>query len=298
MESFAWNISDFLVNAVLGLIMFGIGLSLTLPDFKNIFFRPKSLIIALGIQLLLIPAAAFLIAFLSPMNPEMKIGLVLVSLCASGASSNLVTHLFRGNVALAISMTSINSFVTLLTIPLLANLALIVFLGHGSEIILPVGKTILQIFLVTLIPASAGVFVRHIFPKTAISLEKPLKFIMPAMLAAVFSLKIFSGEQSGGTGITLDDIFHIFPYMLLLNLAAMLLGFYVSGFFRVSFKDQYTTSIEVGLHNTALALLIAGTILRLPDMEKPALVYAMFSFFTAIIFVWLIKRIHGVKDKT
>jgi bile acid:Na+ symporter, BASS family len=211
MESIAWNISDFLVNAALGLIMFGIGLSLTLPDFKNIFVHPKSLIIALGIQLLLLPSAAFLIAFLSPMNPEMKTGLVLVALCASGASSNLVTHMFRGNVALAISMTSINSFVTLFTIPLLANLALIVFLGHGSEIILPVGRTIFQIFLVTLIPASAGLFVRHIATRTALSLEKPLKFIMPAMLAIVFSIKIFSGEQSGGTGITHDEILLILP---------------------------------------------------------------------------------------
>jgi len=280
---------DLMINLVLALIMLGIGLSLTMNDFKNIFLHPKSLFTALGTQVFVIPAIAFLIAYFSPLPPEMKVGMVIVSICASGASSNLITHLFKGNVALAISMTSINSFITLLSVPLIANLALVVFLGEKHKIELPYGETILQIFIITILPALLGVWIRHHKEKIAKGLEKPLKFILPLMLATVFTLKIFLDKSSGGTGISMDETLMIFTPMIILNVMAMLAGFFVGRLLLLPFRDQYTISIEVGLHNTALALLISGTILQNNNMQKPALVYAMFSFFTAILFVMVIK---------
>ena len=111
------------------------------------------------------------------------------------------------------------------------------------------------------------------------------------MLGFIFTVKIFVGEASGGTGITLSETLHLLPYLLLLNFLAMALGFIVARKTNLPFADQYTISIEVGLHNTALALLISGTILNISAMEKPAIVYAMFSFFTAIIFVLVIKKV-------
>jgi bile acid:Na+ symporter, BASS family len=288
---FSYSLVDILINIVLALIMFGIGLSLTLADFKNIFGHPRSLITALSVQLFIVPLIAFVIALVSGLGDAEKVGIVLVSLCASGASSNLVTHLFRGNVALAISMTTINSFITLLTIPLLTNVALSVFMGIETEIRLPVGETILQIFIITIVPATAGVYIRKIKESIAIKLEKPLKYILTLLLGFVFTIKIFFRESSGGTGISFSETLHILPFMLLLNILAMIAGLFVAKILKLTFTDQFTISIEVGLHNTALALLIGGTILNMPEIEKPAVVYAMFSFFSAIIFVYMVKKI-------
>jgi bile acid:Na+ symporter, BASS family len=290
---FSYFLADILINIVLALIMFGIGLSLTLSDFKNIFSYPRSLITALSVQLFIVPLIAFVIALVSGLGDAEKVGIVLVSLCASGASSNLVTHLFRGNVALAISMTTINSFITLLTIPLLTNVALSVFMGIETEIRLPVGETILQIFIITIVPATAGVYIRKIKENIAIKLEKPLKYILTLLLGFVFTIKIFFGEASGGTGISFSETLQILPFMLLLNILAMTVGLFIAKILKLAFTDQFTISIEVGLHNTALALLIGGTILNMPEIEKPAVVYAMFSFFTAIIFVYTVKKIAG-----
>ncbi|MEI6122299.1 MAG: bile acid:sodium symporter family protein [Bacteroidota bacterium] len=286
---FGYSFIDILINLVLALIMLGIGLSLILADFKNIFAFPRSLITALGVQLFLVPIIAFAIASVSGLSGSEKVGIVIVSLCASGASSNLITHLFKGNVALAISMTTINSFITLISIPFLANLALYVFMDVGQQVWLPVPETILQIFVITIIPAGIGVFIRMKKETWATRAEKPLKYILPLLLLAVFTLKIFLGKTSGGTGITLHETLQIIPFMLLLNFFAMLVGFLVARLIKLSFADQFTISIEVGLHNTALALLIAGTILKNPEMEKPAVVYAMFSFFTVVLFVYIIK---------
>lgn len=291
-----YNYIDFFINAVLALIMLGIGLSLTIKDFKNIFVYPKSLIIALSVQLLIIPLVAFVIAYFSGLSDSLKVGIVIVSLCASGASSNLITHLFKGNVALAISMTTINSFITLFSLPLIANLVLNIFLGFETKIQLPIFETILQIFIITIIPASFGVLIRYKKEIIAKKLERPLKFILPILLAFIFSVKIFFGEASGGTDISFTETLQLLPFLVLLNFLAMFLGFLAARTNRLPFADQFTVSIEVGLHNTALALLISGTILNNPSMEKPAIVYAMFSFFTAIIFVWIIKKIYEKKS--
>lgn len=291
----SYSVIDILISLVLALIMMGIGLSLTFNDFKKIFNQPRALIIALSVQLFIIPVIAYGIAAISGLSAAEKVGVVIVSLCASGASSNLLTHLFRGNVALAISMTTINSFITLLSIPLLSNAALYIFMGVDKEIHLPVLEAILQIFVITILPAAIGVYMRRIHEIAARNLEKPLKYILTILLALVFAIKIFFDEKSGGTGISLNETFHILPYMLLLNFMAMVSGLLIAKYGKLIFTDQFTISIEVGVHNTTLALLIAGTILKSPEMEKPAVVYAMFSFFTAVLFVILVKKIHSLR---
>lgn len=286
---------DYLISAVLALIMFGLGLSLTIEHFKKIFLFPKALITGLLTQVILIPFIAFIVAEISGLPNEMKIGLIIISVCASGASSNLITYLFKGNVALAISMTAINSLLTLATVPLIVNLALLVFAGHTEVIKLPFWETIRDIFNVTILPAALGVLVRMKWPVLSHNAEKWMKYTLPVLLGLVFTVKIFAGHEHGGTGITFNESLHIFPFALLLNSLAMMAGFYSARKMKCRFADQFTIGIEVGLHNTALALLIAGTILHNANMQKPAIVYAAFSFFTAVLFAWLIKSFFSGK---
>lgn len=280
---------DILINTVIAIIMFGVGLSLTFHDFKNVLKSPKALITGLTIQLFILPIISFIIALPSSLSPGQKVGIVLVSICASGASSNLITHLVRGNIALAITMTTINSFITFLTVPFIISIAMLMFLGKETQVALPVGETLLQIFLVTIVPATVGIITRNMFTNFAVKIEKPLKIILPVLLCTVFVIKIFAGEKLGGSGITFLETLHILPYVLSLNILAMTAGFYLSKLVKLDFRNQFTIAIEVGLHNTALALLVAGTILKNPEMEMPAIVYSMFTFFTAIIFVYIVK---------
>src|SRR5512133_2785549 len=108
------HVIDILINIVLAIIMFGLGLSLTIHDFKEVLVHPKAIITGLSTQIFIIPLIAFVISLISGLSPEHQVGIVLVSTCASGASSNLITHMVRGDVALAISMTTLNSIITLL----------------------------------------------------------------------------------------------------------------------------------------------------------------------------------------
>ncbi len=283
------HLVDILINSVLAIIMLGVGLSLTVNDFKNILVYPKAIITGLSTQIIIIPLIAFIIAYIFPVNPEQRAGIVLVSTCASGASSNLITHMVRGNVALAISMTTVNSFLTLVTLPFTVNIALNIFLHSDTAIDLPYFETILQIFMVTILPASLGVIIRRINMKFAENMEKPLKVILPLLLLTVFSIKFLAPEANGGTGITRHELWILFPPMLILNVLAMVAGYYVAKLFKLNFKNQFTIAIEVGLHNTALALVVAGTIIRSSEMEKPALVYALFTIFSALLFIYILK---------
>lgn len=280
---------DILINGVLALIMFGLGLSLTIQDFVRVLILPKAIITGLATQIFIIPLIAFGIALLSGLSPEHQVGIVLVSTCASGASSNLITHMVRGDVALAISMTTLNSIITLLTLPFVVSMALILFMGESTRITLPIAATMLQIFVVAIIPASAGILVRRINMRFATAMERPLKFILPLILFTVFGFLVFLDKDQGGSGITVKETFRLFPFMLLLNALAMVAGFYIAKVMRLNFQTQYTIAIEVGLHNTVLALLVAGTILKSPEMEQPALVYGMFTFLSAVLFVVVFK---------
>jgi BASS family bile acid:Na+ symporter len=291
-QMLTYNLSDVMITSALAIIMMGIGLSLTFADFKNIFIHPRALIVALGVQLAIVPSIAFLIAAISGLSDAAKVGIVIISACASGASSNLITHLFKGNVALAISMTTINTLITVVWVPFIVNISLLVFMHTSAEIKLDFWETAFQIFAVILIPATLGMVIRALKPKFALSLETPLKFILPFILATVFTIKIFGGSEIGGTQITFLEGWRIFPWCLSLNLSAIIAGFYVSRLLKLEFPNQFTVSIEVGLHNTTLALLIAGTMLNIPEMEKPAVIYAMFSFFTAVISVFVFKRVY------
>ncbi|MBI5218946.1 MAG: bile acid:sodium symporter family protein, partial [Bacteroidia bacterium] len=163
------------------------------------------------------------------------------------------------------------------------------FLGQGTSITLPYLQTIVQIFMVTILPAAIGVFIRRLNTNFALFMDKPLRIILPVLLCCVFAIKIFASKNQGGSGITTGEIFHIFPFVLALNILAMTLGYFVAKLVKLEYKVQYTIAIEVGLHNTALALLVAGTILKNHEMEKPAIVYAMFTFFSAILFIFVIK---------
>jgi BASS family bile acid:Na+ symporter len=294
MVHFSYSFIDILLSSVLALIMLGVGLSLTSSSFKNIFLFPKPLFVGLTSQILVLPIIALIISYFSNMSLPFKVGLIILASCPGGTTSGILTYFFKGNVALSITFTSINSIITLFTIPLIVNMSLLFYYGQSTIIHLSYLETIIQIFSVTIIPASIGVLIRTYKPEFALKAQRPVKFLLIIALAIIFIIYFFAGREAGGTGITTREIFNILPYALLLNVLCMAWGFFIGTITKLGIKNSYTIGIEASVHNTTLAFLVAGTLLHNQDMVKPSLIYAMFSFWTAIIYSFIIKKVNKI----
>ena len=284
---------NFLLNIVLALIMFGLGLSLKREDFQQLFDQPKSLAIGLFAQMVILPFVAAFIVLQSPLPPEMQVGIMILSLCPGGITSNLVSYFVKGNVALAVSLTVSNALLSLFSIPLVVNLCLRYFMkGAGGEVAsLPFWNPLFEIFLVTIIPALLGMSAKRKFGRHAPRIGKWVNIVLPLLLFCVFGFKFLAGSQHGGTDMTAADIWLLSPYVISLNILSMLVGFVVGIPLQLSYRNRITIAIEVGLHNTALALIIAGEKLHNSAMEKPALVYALYSFFVTFSVAYLLVLI-------
>lgn len=277
--------------------MFGLGISLTIQDFRNLFKQPGALAVGLFSQMALLPFVALLIAEEAHVSAELKVGIMILSVCPGGITSNLISYFVKGNVALSISLTVSNALLSLVTIPLLVNAFLVHFMDSSQTISLPFWETMFEIFIVTVMPASIGFMLNHKFPFLAKKAEKPLNYILPVLLILVFALKFLGDESKGGSAITKEEIWLLTPYVIALNVFSMLLGFISGWLFKLHFQNRITISIEVGLHNTALALVIAGELLKNHTMEKPALVYALYSFVITFAIAWTLMKARSYFSK-
>lgn len=281
--------SDIFLPITLGIITLGMGLSLTDKDFRNIFTHPKAFTTGLISQMLLLPLLAFFIARISNIDPMYKVGLMIIAACPGGATSNLVSYMLRGNVALSISMTALNSLITLITIPLVVTLSLEFFIQQDANIRLNVGDTMLNVFLITLLPAYVGTRIRKWKPVLAKGVERYLKVILPLLLALIYAGVIFIDRD--GESATFNDFLIILPYTLALHLLAMGTGLLVSRLARLEARDRMTIAIEVGLQNSALAIFVAATLLKSHSMALVPVVYGAFTFFTTLLFGWIVKKL-------
>ena len=279
--------STWFLPATLVIIMMGIGLSITTGDLRNIIVEPRNLVVGLASQLILLPVIAFLIATFSNIRPEFKVGLIIISACPGGVTSNLVNYIIRGNVALCVSITVVNGILTLITIPLIVRFALQLYMGEDTEIVLPVLDTIIKIFMITVIPASIGIYIRRKREELAMKIQNPLRIILPLLLLSVYAGVVFL-EGNGEAGLD-SHFFRLIPYALMLNLFSMTAGLLIPKLFRLTKQNQYTIAFEVGLQNSTLAIFVASTLLGSQEMALVAVVYGSFSFFTTMLFGYLAR---------
>lgn len=283
-------VSDILVPITLAITTLGMGLSLEKSDFRHIFARPKALSTAIISKIILLPAIAFTLSVLFNIRPEFKVGLILIAACPGGATTNLLTYLLRGNLALSIAMTAISSFIILFSLPFTVNLGLAFFIGKKEIITLPFFNTIINVFLLTILPTIIGINLRAKYLNFTQSLEKPLRIILPVLLLIVFSLILVTESKQDDSSLL--ESFIVFPVGLLLNLSGMLMGYYIAKIIKLSKKNTFTIAIEVGLQNTALAIFIGSTLLNNSKIALVAVIYSSFTFFSTALFGYLIKK-HG-----
>jgi bile acid:Na+ symporter, BASS family len=275
-----------LLPLALAVVMLGMGLSLVPEDFQRITRYPKAVAIGTICQVLLLPLLGWLIALAIPMPPEIAIGLIILSVCPGGPSSNLITYLAKGDVALSVTLTALSSIITVFTIPLVTNLALQRFLGQSAAIALPMGKTMVQIFLITLLPTLIGMAIRYQFPRVAQRLEKQMGRLAAGLLALIIVLlMIREGSKLPGF------IGQVGLGVLLLNGLATLTGWFAGKLFRLPLAQQICIAIEVGIQNGTLAIAITAGLLNNPDMAVPAAVYSLLMYVTGFGMILYSKRV-------
>ncbi|MFM7381978.1 MAG: bile acid:sodium symporter family protein [Microcystaceae cyanobacterium] len=264
-----------LLPLALAIVMLGMGLSLIPEDFKRITRYQKAVAVGSVCQLLLLPLIGTLITLMVPMAPEIAVGLIVIAVCPGGPSSNIVTYLAKGDVALSVTLTAISSITTVFTIPLFTNLALQYFLGKSAALSLPIGSTMVQIFLITLLPTAIGMVIRSQFPDTARRLEKHMSRLAIGLLALLIGLLLLK-EGSKLPGFLVQ----VGIGVVLLNVLSTLAGFGVAKLFQLPLAQQICIAIEVGLQNGTLALAITAGLLNNLDMAVPAAVYSLLMYVT------------------
>lgn len=207
----------------LAVIMFGMGLFLVADDFKRVFRYPKAAIIGLGNQLFVLPILGFVLAVLFGLSPVMALGIMIIAVCPGGPTSNLMTHVAKGDIALSISLTAIASFITVFTIPVILSFSLSYFAQESGTVIeLPVLRTIIQIMAITIIPVIVGMVIRRISKRFADKMEKPMRIASTMIFAAVLAGIIAANKNS-----LVPYLQSAGPVTLLLNLLTMFIGFFL-----------------------------------------------------------------------
>ena len=277
-------LTNLLLPLALGVIMLGLGMGLTLDDFRRVARYPKAVLVGLALQTLLLPWVAFGLALGFGLRPELAVGLMLLAASPGGATANIYSHLARGDVALNISLTAINSLLCLLTLPVILILSLEYFMGAGQYVPPPVAKVV-EVAAIILLPVAAGMAVRHFAPAFVAASAKPLRLLSVLVLALLVAVAVAQSWQ-----VLLSSIAVVGLACLLVNLASLGAGYAAPLGLKLPRPQAIAISMEIGIHNGTLAIFIALNVLGNAAMAIPAAVYSLMMFFTAAAFAWWLNR--------
>ena len=267
----------------LGIIMLGLGLSLTLADFARVLKQPRAVLIALLCQLVVLPAICFGLVLAFQLPPILAVGMMMLAASPGGTTANLYSHLFRGNIALNISLTAVNSVIAVITLPVITNLAIAYFEPFDDRLGLQWSKA-LEVFAIVLLPVALGMIVRRFWPKFAASMDKPVRIASVLILIVVIA-----GAVAANWTLLVENFTQLALITVLFCLISLAIGFLVPRMLRVGRRQAIATSFEIGIHNATLAIVIAQSVLGSVELSLPAAVYGVLMFFIAFGFGFLIR---------
>lgn len=268
----------------LAVIMFTLGLGLTVDDFKRVIVIPKGVSIGLFNLLLISPFLAFMLAEVFNLSPEMAVGLVLLGATPGGTLANMFTHLARGETALSITMTAISSVVAVVTIPLFLGLATDRFGNVGNLDEINMLSVALRTFLITVLPLSLGLWVHHRMGARAELLRRRLSPVSLVLFVLVVVAAVVVENE-----LIRENFAKVALAALALNVLAMTVSFTLSRVSRLSQRQSTAIALELGVHNATVAIAVAG-MLDIDALMAPAAVYSLWMFITAGLFA---KFMHG-----
>ncbi len=246
--------SVYLINALVGFIMFGIALELKLQDFKHLLRYPKPALVGIFSQYILLPVATLLIIWVINPHPGLALGMVLVAACPGGSMSNFFTHLAKGNLALSVSLTAFSSAFSFILTPLgfffwgnlLPNTR-----EYLKSISVSLSEILVSITLLLIIPLVLGILFQKLFPKLTHTVKKTVQRISVLLLGF-----FIVGALASNWKFFKEYIHLLFGLVFLMNLAGLSLGYYFAKLTRLPLNDRKTVAIETGIQNSSLGLAI------------------------------------------
>lgn len=285
-------LTDLMLPLSLAVIMLGMGLSLTPDDFKRIVLYPKAVAIGFVNQIILLPLVGFLLIKVFGMdNMDLAVGVMILAACPGGPTSNLIAHISRGDTALSITLTAISSFITIITIPIVVNLSLSYFLQQGEYVPLPLVETIIRLTLITLLPVAIGMLIRSKARSFALKMDKTVKILSGLLLFLIIFATILTNRK-----IFVQAFQDVGLITLSLNVLMLLIGYFSARISRLNVTQSITISIETGIQNGTLGIMIASTLLHNNVMAISPAVYSLIMFMTGgVIIGWMNLKVKNSK---
>lgn len=267
----------------LAVIMFGLGLTLTVDDFRRVAHTPRAVVTALALQTIVLPLIALGLIVIADVPPLLAVGVMLLAASPGGTTANLFSHLFRGDVALNVTLTAINSVLAAVTIPLYTNVAIAIFDTDGT-LGLQFGKVV-QVVALVLVPVVIGMVVRRRFPGFAARSDRPVR-IFSILVLLIVAVGAILGERAN-LGTYLQQVGLVTALFCLLSLT---LGHLGARLVRLTSAQSIACAMEVGIHNTTIALTIALSVLGSTEIAIPSAVYSIFMYPLAALFGFAVTR--------
>lgn len=273
-----------LLPLTLGLVMFGLGLTLTVADFARVLKYPKAAAVALTCQIVLLPAVGFGLVLAFHLQGALAVGVMLLVAAPGGITANLFSHLAGGDVALNITLTAINSLLAAFTLPVVVALATWRFLGDEASIGLQFGKFV-QVLASVLIPVAIGVGTRHRFSAWADRMRQPVK-----IASALVLVLVTVGALAQSFDVLTANVGRLGGIDLLLCTLSLTIGYIVARLFRVNRRQSIASAMEIGLHNSTLAIIVSVSVIGDEVMAVPAALYSILMFVPAGLAAYLFSR--------
>ncbi|GAA5014829.1 bile acid:sodium symporter family protein [Acinetobacter puyangensis] len=275
----------------LAIVMIGLGLELTPKDFARVRQHPKAVFLALFCQLIVLVGIAFILCNLLALPPLLAVGLMLLAASPGGPTANLFSYLYKGDIALNVTLTAINSILAAFTLPIIVNFAILYFLNDAQHVGLQFSKVI-QVFLIIIIPVAIGMLIRHYAAPIAEKLNRPVR-----IFAVVFLILIIAGAIIKERHNILDYIAQVGLATALFCALSLAIGYFIPRAVGINSFQARACAFEIGIHNSTLAMTIALTVMASTAIAMPAAVYSIFMYIFAAIFGTLINKFDPVIDK-
>jgi len=278
-------VSGVLLPLILAFIMFSLGLGLTTTDFRRILQQPRALLVGVVCHFVLLPLVCYLMLQTMGVTGVFAVGFMILAACPTGTTSNLLTYLARGDVALALSFTAVASVATIFTLPLIVTWALGHFLGAARAVDVPVGLMMGQVAFVLGLPVSLGMAARHRWSQWALRFEPRATRVATVLFALIVVLAVVKNWP-----LLRDNFTSLAPFAVLLNVTMLAIGFGVAWGARLSYRQSVTLGIETAVQNAALALVIASTVLKQDAMAIPGALYGVLMYAGGLVFALAMRR--------
>lgn len=272
----------------LAFIMFSVGLELTLKDFKRVVVQPRDFAVGAVSQVLVLPAVAFLLLSLWPIEPLLAVGVMIIAACPGGVTSNLMSYLARADTALSVSLTATISVVSVFTLPLIVGFSILYFIDVEEAPNLNIVQTVAGIFVITTVPVMIGMLVNRLAPRLASAIERIARVLAAVLFAVIIAGAVYSEREN-----VVYYFLEAGPVTVALNLIMMVLAMLIARGSGLGARQGTAITLECGLQNGTLAIFVAVTLIGSREMAIPGAIYSLIMFPTAIVYMfWAMRRLN------